>query len=1014
VSTFSMGRARSRALALFSAGAVVIGVLGAVPSATAAPADHDQAVAKQLPARTLGAGRYVVLLREPGATQYDGGVAGLQPTKVPPGRSFNARSEKVADYQRYLTGKQNGLARRVGAVVLNRTTLASNGFTARLTAKQATELSGDRSVLMLVKDVAFQADTWNTPHFLGLEGTRGSGTGGEWQRQGGVSKAGAGTVVGVIDSGIWPESASFSGTKLDRNPAGPFGIYRQADDIYMQKADGGTFHGVCQSGEKWVATDCNSKLVGARYYPDAFLDSVKPQQRDPHEVISTRDGNGHGSHTASTAAGNFGVAATVEGRDFGKISGMAPAAKVAAYKVCFSDTDPDTGDCYTSSTLSAIDDAVADGVDVINYSISGATRTVVDAVEYAFLGAAAANVFVATSAGNNGPTSSTVAHNSPWLTTVAASTHANFENTVVLGNGQKYKGASISSAAVSSVPLVNSSAVGAAGANATAVNLCGPNTLDPAKVTGKMVICVRGTYDRVAKSAEVKRAGGVAMVLANPSAGQSLDADFHSVPTVHVEKPAGDAIIDYAKTPGATAAIQLGDTTGGAPTSLPQIAGFSSRGPAIANDSDVIKPDISGPGASVLAAVAPPTNSGRNFDLYSGTSMSSPHIAGLAAFILGVNPQWSPMTVKSAMMTSAYDLKKADGSANQNPFEQGAGHVDPTKFFRPGLVVTSGVDDWLSFFEGQGFDFGPDVDPMAASDLNIPSIARGQVTASTSIARTFTGLQAGTWKVSANVPGFDVSSDKSKVVIGKAGDSVTVNFTFTRTTAPLAEFSTGFVTLSGARVPTVRLPVALRPVSVKAPAEVSGTGASGSTDVPITAGFTGTQGVEPSGLAKGFTDSRAIATGATVDRTVTIGDGTKVARFDLDAANDSADLDLYVYELNDAGTPVALAGQSATGSADEQVTLTNPDTGKYLVSIDGFAAAPGESSIAYDYADFLVTSTGGLGGLTATPNPVPVTQGEATSFTASWNGLADGRYLGLFEYDGALAPTFLYVDVPGA
>ncbi|HET7194524.1 MAG TPA: S8 family serine peptidase [Nocardioides sp.] len=1012
MSTFSMGRARSRALALFSAGAVVIGVLGAVPSATAAPADHDRAVAKQLPARALGAGRYVVLLREPGATRYDGGVAGLQATEVAPGKPFNAHSDRVADYQRYLTGKQNGLARRVGAEVLNRTTLASNGFTAQLTAQQATELSGDRAVLMLSKDTAYQMDTWNTPHFLGLEGERGSGTGGEWQRQGGVSTAGAGTVVGVLDSGIWPESASFSGSKLDRNPAGPFGLRRDGNDIFMQKADGGVFHGFCQPGEKWVSTDCNSKLVSARYYPDAFLASVKPQERDPHEIISARDGDGHGSHTASTAAGNFGVSATVEGRSFGKISGMAPSAKVAAYKVCFSDTDPDSGDCYTSSTLSAIDDAIADGVDVINYSISGATNTVVDAVEYAFLGAAAAGVFVATSAGNSGPGASTVAHNSPWLTTTAASTHANFENTVVLGNGQRYKGASISSTAVSSVPLVNSKAAGLAGANATAVNLCGPQTLDPAKVTGKMVVCVRGTYDRVAKSAEVKRAGGVAMVLANATAGQSLDADFHSVPTVHVEKAAGDAISAYAAAPGATASIQLGDTTGGAATTLPQIAGFSSRGPAIANDSDVIKPDISAPGVSVLAAVAPPTNSGRDFDLYSGTSMASPHIAGLAAFLLGVHPNWGPMTVKSAMMTTAYDLKQADGSPNQNPFDEGAGHVDPTKFFRPGLVVTSAENDWLSFFEGQGFDFGPEVDPMAASDLNIPSIAQGQVTSSTTIKRTFTGLEPGTWKVAASVPGFDVSSDKSRVVIGKAGDSVQVAFTFTRTTAPLAKFSTGFVSLTGSRVPTVRLPVALRPVSVKAPATVSGTGASGSTDVPITAGFTGSQQVQPSGLAKGFTDSRTIAAGATVDRTVTIGDGTKVARFDLDAANDSADLDLYVYELNDAGTPVAEAGRSATGSADEQVTLTNPTTGKYLVRVDGFAAAPGESSIAYDYADFLVTSTGGLGGLTATPNPVPVTQGQATSFSASWSGLAGGRYLGLFEYDGALAPTFLYVDVP--
>jgi len=994
--------ARVRVLALLSVGAVVTGVLGAVPTATAQPG--STAAAQQRPTRELGAGRYVVVMREPGATRYEGGVPGLRRTKASGTTKFNARSADVADYSAYLERGQNRLAGRVGAEVMTRSTLASNSFTAHLTAAQAADLSSDREVLMLVKDKAFKTDTWNTPKFLGLAGANGA-----WAKNGGIPKAGAGVVVGDLDTGIWPESGSFRGTKLDRNPTGPFDMYRRGNDIFMRKADGGLFRGFCQPGEKWVANNCNSKVVSARYYPDAFLDSIKPVDRDPVEVISTRDGDGHGSHTASTAVGNNSVPAIVEGQDFGTVSGMAPAAKVAAYKVCFSDNDPDTGDCFTSSTLSAVDDAVADGVDVINYSISGATDTVVDAVEFAFLGAAAAGVFVATSAGNSGPGASTVAHNSPWVTTVAASTHFNFENTVVLGNGAKYRGASISKAPVSSTPLVNSSAVGAAGVSATDISLCAPGSLDPVKATGKMVVCVRGVYDRVAKSAAVKQAGGVAMVLANPSPGQSLDADFHSVPTVHVDKDSGDKIIAYAATTGATAAIQLGDTTGASPTPLPQIAGFSSRGPAVANDSDVIKPDISAPGVSVLAAVAPPSNSGRDFDLYSGTSMASPHIAGLAAFMLGVHPDWSPMTVKSAMMTTAYDLKTSTGAANQNPFDQGAGHVDPTRFFNPGLVVTSGEDDWLSFFEGQGFDFGPDVSPMAASDLNSPSIAQGQVTSSTKLTRTFTGLKAGRWNVNASVPGFKVSSDKNRVVIAKAGASVPVTFTFTRTSADLAKFATGFVTLSGPT--TVRLPVALRPVSVKAPGEVSGTGASGRTSVDVTAGYTGTLTVNPSGLAKASTVAQNVAAGADFRRPVTVAAGTKVARFDLDATNNAADLDLFVYKTDDAGTPTALAGQSATGSADESVTLTAPAAGKYLVVIDGFAAAPGESSIAYRYDEFLVGATG-LGGLTAQPNPVTVTQGQATRFDAVWNGLDGGRYLGLLEYDGALAPTYLYVDVP--
>ncbi|PKH41890.1 pre-peptidase C-terminal domain-containing protein [Nocardioides alpinus] len=1003
-------RGAQRGLALLTAAAVVCGLAAGVQSANAAPSKSDQAltVAPAPKAANLSAGRYVVVLADPGAARYDGGVKGLRATAAANGKSFDAQSAKVADYSAYLTGRQNGIARSVGAEVMSRSTLSASTFTSRLSSKQATDLSQSRDVLMVVKDEAFSLDTYKSPEFLGLVGP--NNTPGVWADKGGVATAGEGTVVGILDSGIWPESASFAGSKIDRNPTGPFGLYRKGNTIYMKKADGGTFRGVCQPGEKWNVDDCNSKIVGARYYADAFLDSVPPQERFGAEFISTRDGDGHGSHTASTAAGNYGVPASVEGRTFGNVSGMAPAAKIAAYKVCFSDLDPDTGGCYTSSTLSAVDDAIADGVDVINYSISGATDTVVDAVEYAFLGAADAGIFVAASAGNSGPTASTVAHNSPWLTTVAASTHVNYENTVVLGapSNAKFKGASITDQTVPSTTIVNASASGVAGADATALDRCGPNVLDPAKAAGKIVVCTRGTYDRVAKSAEVKRAGGIAMVLANPDAGQSLDADFHSVPTIHVDKAAGDAIKAYAATAGATASFELTNTTG-VETPLPQVAGFSSRGPAIANSSDVIKPDISAPGVSVLAAVAPPSGGGRNFDLYSGTSMSSPHVAGLAAFILGENPGWSPMAVKSAMMTTAYDLKKSDGTPDTNPFNQGAGHVDPEKFFRPGLVVESRKADWDRFIVGQGLPL-PGVAPMAATDLNIPSMAKGQVTASIAISRTFTALEAGTWDVAAVVPGFDVVIDKPSITLAK-GASETVKFTFTKNdSAVLGQFSSGFATLTGPT--TLRLPVALRPVSVSAPAEVTASGAGGSADVAITAGFSGQLDVKPSGLALATSNAGNLAVGTVYDDAVTIEAGTKFARFDVDATNNGADLDLYVYRLNDAGVPVALAGQSATGSADERVTLTNPVAGKYLVEVDGYATATGESTIAYRYDRYLVTPATVLGGFKADPDPVTVVQGQPTTFKAVWSGLGAGRYLGAFEYDGALAPTFVTVTVP--
>ena len=166
----------------------------------------------------------------------------------------------------------------------------------------------------------------------------------------------------------------------------------------------------------------------------------------------------------------------------------------------------------------------------------------------------------------------------------------------------------------------------------------------------------------------------------------------------------------------------------------------------------------------MLAAVAPPSGEGRDFDLYSGTSMSSPHIAGLAAFILGQNPMWTPMAVKSAMMTTAYDLKKAAGSPDNDPFAQGAGLVDPTKFFNPGLVITSDEDDWLASSPGRELAT-PASRRSRPTPSTCPSIAQGQVAASTMITRTFTGLTAGTWKVNVDLPGFAVTTDKPSVTI---------------------------------------------------------------------------------------------------------------------------------------------------------------------------------------------------------------------------------------------------------
>ena len=219
--------------------------------------------------------------------------------------------------------------------------------------------------------------------------------------------------------------------------------------------------------------------------------------------------------------------------------------------------------------------------------------------------------------------------------------------------------------------------VAKAGADPEEAALCTPGTLARAQARGTIVVCDRGVVDRVAKSAEVARVGGVGSVLANVDPG-STDADFHAVPTVHIDNEAGDAVRDYVADAGADATASL-DPDGADATPVPKLAGFSSRGPAVPGGGDILKPDIAAPGVSIVAAVAPPSNSGRDWDLYSGTSMASPHIAGLAAFIHEARPRWSPMMIKSAMMTTAYNLH-----GNHQPVRPGRGARAAAALPRPG------------------------------------------------------------------------------------------------------------------------------------------------------------------------------------------------------------------------------------------------------------------------------------------------------------------------------------------
>ena len=410
--------------------------LGAIASSERDFPRSGRAAAFRLPLRV----RYIVTLSGKPIATYGGEVKGLE-CDAAGQRRASRRDIRPRQALPGLPGRGStaNAAARVGAKPLKHYAVSLNGFATTLTPDQAGTLQRAPGVLSVTEDRPRRlTDDRASVDFLKLTGSHGV-----WAGLGGKKNAGRGVVVGIVDSGYRPESKSFAGETLGTarpTASDPFRPYRSGKNkIVMRKADGHRFTGICQAGDSFTGTECNTKVIGARSFSSTYESQTPPEQRT--DFLSPRDGAGHGTHVASTAAGKAGVSASVGGRSFGKISGVAPAAKLAIYKVAFSSATDDVPAIYTGDALAAIDAAITDGVDVINYSVSS-SDAVDDPVDLAFLSAASAGIFVATSAGNAGPGASTLHHVTPWVTTVAASTVAPYAGTVVLGNGKKYAGIS--------------------------------------------------------------------------------------------------------------------------------------------------------------------------------------------------------------------------------------------------------------------------------------------------------------------------------------------------------------------------------------------------------------------------------------------------------------------------------------------------------------------------------------------------------------------------------------------
>lgn len=939
---------------------------------------------------------YLVLLRTPPLASYAGGVTGIPATVPRLGERFDASRPSVAAYRSLLLDQQAAVRAAAGQVsALYSYTTAVNGFAAELTASQVKQLGALPEVLAVERSEKQQLA--GRPQSGRDRPTAAGAPPGIWSGVGGPAKAGRGVVVGVIDSGMWPESPSFAGI-----PSGPAARARRYPGFTVS----------CASAEQWTETDCNDKVVSARYFVAGFgTDNIAAA-----EYLSPRDGSGHGSHTAAIAAGNAGVSVQINDQHFGKIYGIAPGAGLAVYKACWVAPDPDEDGCTTADAVMAIDQAVSDGVDVLNYSIaipaaqSPVTEPPTDAVDLAFLNASAAGVFISTPAGDDGPRPSSVAHQSPWVTTVAAVSQPGYQGTVTLGNGIRITGAMVSNQRVGPTRLVGAGDVGSSNASLRHAERCFPGSLDASLVDGAIVVCERGSIARVAKSQAVNRAGGSAMVLTNRSPGVT-NADLHFVPTVHVDRPGAAAIERYlmrSLTPTATLA-----STRDEPAGARTIADFSGRGP-VTEDADVLKPDLAANGVSVLAAVAPPSNFGRLWDLYSGTSMSSPAIAGLAAMLAARHPDWSAAALKSALTTTASALVTGDG-----PFAEGAGLAAPRRMLDPGLVYDAGLPAWLGHLRQRGVSYGGEQQGRAISgaDLNLPSICIGGLVGSDRVSRTVTNVSSRSETYVARVSGVrgvDVSVMPSSLLLAP-GESAEFTVTFNaRKRAHYERFAAGTLTWRGSHGHRVTTPIVVRPQYLRAPDEVTAKRADRSTDVVARAGVTGTLRASFAGLVGAaptdlslrpgeFDPAQPVPSSSAVATSFAVPSSTAVARFALAAARDNDDLDLFVYR----GGELVASADSING--DEQLTLVRPPSGVYEV----FAVSSASNSSAGTPAQLTgwLLPEGLRTNAQISPRPLRVTGGRLVDITVSWGTLNESkRWFGYVTYAESGRRTYVTVD----
>ena len=892
---------------------------------------------------------YLIRLADPAVPSYQGGKPGLAATAPQGGEQLDSDAQAVREYQAHLEAAQVDFVDRMDRAarrdveVPYRYTYAVNGMAAILTPDEARRVALDPDVVSIRLDQERELQTDQGPRWMGADAVWGEDpvTGAEPCE----GYCGEGMIIGTIDTGISPANPSFADVGADgydhTNPLGA-----------------GNYLGVCDpdNAEQYDPDFiCNDKLIGAY----GFLDPGAPG--------NALDYDGHGSHTASTSGGNVLTGVEVETPSGlvtppANISGVAPHANIIAY----------TGCCSLSGLTASIDQAIADGVDVINYSIGSNSASALwdDFDTVGFLNARAAGISVVTSNGNSGPGLTTTGSpaDAPWITSVGASTHTRHNLNSLIGmtssNGTLPDIAGKSTAAgLAASPIVH--------ANDFGNPLCLPGGWPDGTpdLSGMIAICDRGTNGRVEKSQVVADAGAAGFVLINdPANDNSLLGDEYVIPGVFISNTDGAALKAWLDNGATDHTAGIAGTTFEFGEQYADImASFSSRGPNQA--IDVIVPDVTAPGVDILAALgaggADPGNPDYEDVVHgfiSGTSMSSPHVAGATALIRQAHPTWTPAQVQSALMTTARSTVTVHTGRLATPFEQGAGHVQVDQAVLAGLLFDESIADYNAANPADGGD---------GKTLNLPSFSDSQCLLACGWSRTAAVPTDGavpndvTWTPSVTTDeglALDVTLTPATV---SPGDSMTIDVAADVSAATEGSTQFGRITLtpSDASIPEVTMPVAVVPSTGVLPAEIAvetrrDAGSWLVTDLQSLEITDFTAAV--SGLAKADLTTLNLTPDPTNgDPYDNIGDGTvEVIWVDVPAGSRQLlaevfesvpqDLDMFVgFDADgeadvDASEEVAF---SASGTALESVTIDDPAPGSWWVLIQHWDGDDGAATV---------------------------------------------------------------------